>query len=318
MGIENFWHQLKHNYLHNTPRPRLDHLVHVLIHNVSSSYLARLKILQDDYRIRRSKPLNTFQTYFKQNWIKQFNKELGHTTYETDVANWTCTCGSQKFDRHHLCKHLVHAVPQPGIKFWREIRRRRVSPLYRHPALIQIGQSDDSLEEPTVGSITDGDDYDTGVARTGKRKLRPNDLELDQTTSSASTASKRSAGDSDIEMITQEQFERRDRALSYDSDGEQERQNFRAELLKQADALEYAAKMFRRQATETRNSDIWIASIVRRKVAQPVVDLVADVRRHEKTGRTRDTTWGQGKDKISQRRVNNTMGYVFLPDEGTN
>jgi len=30
--------------------------------------------------------------------------------YETSVSNWTCTCGQQKYDRHHLCKHLVQAV----------------------------------------------------------------------------------------------------------------------------------------------------------------------------------------------------------------
>ncbi|KAF9474403.1 hypothetical protein BDN70DRAFT_842317, partial [Pholiota conissans] len=41
MGAENFWRQLQHNYLHNHPRPRLDHLDHILIYKVTSSYFAR-------------------------------------------------------------------------------------------------------------------------------------------------------------------------------------------------------------------------------------------------------------------------------------
>ncbi|KJA13623.1 hypothetical protein HYPSUDRAFT_151417, partial [Hypholoma sublateritium FD-334 SS-4] len=65
MGVENFWRQLKHNYLHNYTRPRLDQLVWVLIHKVTPAYFARMDGLQDDYRMGRSKPLTAYQRRFK-------------------------------------------------------------------------------------------------------------------------------------------------------------------------------------------------------------------------------------------------------------
>ncbi|KAF9480702.1 hypothetical protein BDN70DRAFT_877273 [Pholiota conissans] len=45
MAVENFWRQLKHNYLHNIARPRLDHLIWI--------------------RVGRSRPLTTYQRAFK-------------------------------------------------------------------------------------------------------------------------------------------------------------------------------------------------------------------------------------------------------------
>ncbi|RDX42199.1 hypothetical protein OH76DRAFT_1320566, partial [Lentinus brumalis] len=70
--------------------------------------------------------------------------------------------GAQKYHPHHLCKHLVQAVPDPlPIKFWRDIYRRRTTPLYRHPD-VQSSDSENSTEPyPNAddGTITDGDDH---------------------------------------------------------------------------------------------------------------------------------------------------------------
>lgn len=174
MGVENFWRQLKHNYLHNAPRPRLDHLIWVLIYKVSPFYVVCNAALQGNFRPGRSKPLNTFQIYFKHNWLKQCEKKLeSQSTYITNVANWTCTCGAQKFDCHHLCKHLIQAVPKPGLKFWGEIQRRCVTPLYQHPELKPINKSNELLSQyggsVEPGSITDGDDYEVSEKTLGKR-----------------------------------------------------------------------------------------------------------------------------------------------------
>lgn len=78
-------------------------------------------------------------------------------TYETNVKDWTCTCGQQKYDCHHLCKHLVQAVAPPPLRFWREVRQRQVVPLYRHPNLVASGENEGGYIEPD-GVITDGDD----------------------------------------------------------------------------------------------------------------------------------------------------------------
>ncbi len=158
MGVENFWRQLKHNYLHNYTRPRLDQLVWVLIHKVTPAYFARMNGLQDGYRMGRSKPLTAYQRRFKTAWIKMKNKEPSGTKYTTDVRTWTCNCGSQKYHCHHICKHLVRAVEHPALSFWRNVIRRRVVPIYQHPVLVPLGEAADDYIEPD-GAITDGDDH---------------------------------------------------------------------------------------------------------------------------------------------------------------
>ena len=115
MAVENFWHQLKHNYLHNVARPRLDHLVWILINRVTPAYLARSEILDNNFRLGRTRPLTTYQTYFKKLWSVLAKREVSAKKYETSVKDWTCTCGRQKYDCHLLCKHLVQAVPSPPI-----------------------------------------------------------------------------------------------------------------------------------------------------------------------------------------------------------
>ena len=173
MAVENFWRQLKHNYLHNVARPRLDHLVWILINRVTPAYVARSEILDDNFRLGRTRSLTTYQKYFKKSWNILAKREVSAKIYKTDVKDWTCTCGRQKYDCHLLCKHLVQAVPSPPIRFWREVHRRRVLPIYQHPALVQkvvdgnrIKSADSDIDmmdpdgyiEPS-GDITDGDDH---------------------------------------------------------------------------------------------------------------------------------------------------------------
>lgn len=54
---------------------------------------------------------------------------------------------------------------------------------------------------------------------------------------------------------------------------------------------------------------IWMKLVADRKLANDVMDFVADVRRYEETGHKRDTTWGEGGGKVAKQRVRNTMGY---------
>jgi len=161
MGVENFWRQLKHNYLHNVVRPRLDHLVWILIYKVTPTYYARADILDDTYRLGRSKTLTTYQRAFKKSWINLSKKTISGQPYITDIPTWICNCGQQKYQSHHLCKHLVQAVLMPEKRFFRTVVRRRVVPIYRHPSLVVKGLDGQTAfgkyTEPD-GGITDGDD----------------------------------------------------------------------------------------------------------------------------------------------------------------
>jgi len=155
MTVENFWRQLKHEFLHHFLRPRLDLLVWILIYNVTPAYVARAEVLEDTHRLGRSNKLTSYQVRFKTAWKKLAQLPVSGLAYNIDLAMFTCDCGRQKYEAHHLCKHLVRAVSEPDIRFWRHVVRRRRAPLYRHHHLLPSGYP----ESPDNGTITDGDDH---------------------------------------------------------------------------------------------------------------------------------------------------------------
>lgn len=119
-----------------------------------------MDLLHTTNRLGRSNGLTTYKKYFKKSW-KQLEKASisKNSAYTTDITRWACNCGRQKYDAHHLCKHLVQAVNPPPPEFWGEVIRRRKSPIYHHQSLIPHGEAPSSQFEPIgTGSITDGDD----------------------------------------------------------------------------------------------------------------------------------------------------------------
>ncbi|KAJ7506426.1 hypothetical protein B0H11DRAFT_1973900 [Mycena galericulata] len=128
---------------------------------------ARPYILDDGYRLGRSKPLTPFQKQFKAAWRALQKSPISDDAdkkYITRVDRWTCTCKGYKFHACYLCKHLVQAVPSPPMRFWNQVVRRqfrrRTVPLHRHPDLTAINaEMDGQYIEPLDGSITDGDDH---------------------------------------------------------------------------------------------------------------------------------------------------------------
>jgi hypothetical protein len=117
------------------PPSRLDQIVYVLIYTVTPEYVLRAEVLEITHRLGRSNPMTTYQKYFKSAWLKLAEQPISSRAYLTDVEDWTCNCGHQKYQRHHICKHLVQAVSTPPISFGEQIVRRRTVPLYQHPAL---------------------------------------------------------------------------------------------------------------------------------------------------------------------------------------
>ena len=124
MTVENFWRQLKHEFLHHYLRPRLDLLTWILINNVTPAYVARSAVMQDTHRLGRPNKLTTFQQTFKMAWRTLAALPISGQPYNVNLVLFTCNCGAPKYHSHHLCKHLVREVPEPGIRFWRHIIRR--------------------------------------------------------------------------------------------------------------------------------------------------------------------------------------------------
>ncbi|KZV97524.1 hypothetical protein EXIGLDRAFT_583928, partial [Exidia glandulosa HHB12029] len=61
MTAENFWKQLKHDWLHHLTRPRLDQLVWIICTELVPVYMHRAARLENIHRLGRSKELNRFQ-----------------------------------------------------------------------------------------------------------------------------------------------------------------------------------------------------------------------------------------------------------------
>ncbi|KAG6848130.1 hypothetical protein H0H93_003112 [Arthromyces matolae] len=355
MNVENFWRQLKHEYLHGHARPRLDHLVWVLIHKVTPSYVSRAEVLTDGYRIGRSRSLTTYQKYFKASWLKHLEKSLGDNAsrYITDIEAWTCTCGQQKYDRHHICKHLVQAVGRPeNPRFWREIIRRRTRPIYSHP---QIG-----IVEGLSGSITDGDDHDwegkhddlkssqwrdlgdftlpkkrggillvknasIEVEHVNKRRRLHNIVDLTNSSPSpeetAPIPSYNTPPSQDHEIIDISASSPSpsgivdgvsESILSWndcnDSEDEMEVDHYEQEIRKKIEAFRAAAQIMSDQLECKTRTRIWMKSVCDRKLGNDVMEFVDDIRRHEKTGRKRVTTWGDGGGKREKQLDEYTEG----------
>ena len=137
MTTENFWKQLKHDFLHYLVHPCLDQLVWILITQVYPAYMACSEKLEDGYCLGRSRELSTYQRMFKGTWKAVAKAKMSEWSYETNVENWQYNCGHQKYDAHHLCKHLVHAVNTESlsVSFWSEIHCCCTVPIYQHPLL---------------------------------------------------------------------------------------------------------------------------------------------------------------------------------------
>jgi hypothetical protein len=112
----------------------------------------------------RSNKLATFQCYFKAAWKQIAELPISGQQYDVDVKNWVCSCGQQKYQCHHLCKHLIHAIPPPDISFWWQVFHQCTMPLYCHPQLVLLPMdgslaSLNTYQDPNNGSITEGDDH---------------------------------------------------------------------------------------------------------------------------------------------------------------
>ncbi|KAJ7595598.1 hypothetical protein C8J56DRAFT_1001696 [Mycena floridula] len=260
MTVENFWKQLKHDYLHHIVHPRLDQLVYILIYDVNPAYFMG----------------------------------LSGKVYTMSVKDWTCTCGRQKFDWYHLCKHLVQAVPDLSLSFWTQVIRRRVQPLYRHVEL-ELGEVED-------GSITDGDDPGWIVGNESLTGGAWRHIGIQKV-----LGKQRTDNETEPEVSLVEP-QRSSSPIEYGTADEHQMDQWCENLLTRADELEAAAKIMRAQTVH--RNPIWIKSVAERDVGRDAADLVADIRRHETTGRTRDNTWARPKNGLERRRVANVMGYM--------
>ena len=125
-----------------------------MISDVIPAEIVKSKNIDGGRFTGRPPPLTTFQTQAKKAWIILAKRQRSGNAYQTDVKTWTCRCGGQQLQAHHLCKHLVQAVeainPSRPTDFFETLTCRRTMPIYRipHPSDSIMGDS----------TISDGDD----------------------------------------------------------------------------------------------------------------------------------------------------------------
>ena len=153
MTAESHWQHFKHMYLGFMHRPRLDQTVYTMIHDVIPAEVIKARDLDGKHLLGWPAELTTFQEAAKKAWIELAKRPCSATDYVLNIKNWTCRCGGQQLQAHHLCKHLVQAVeaaaPRPA-NFFEKLTRRRTMPIYKFSHL--------SVYLDLEGSISDGDD----------------------------------------------------------------------------------------------------------------------------------------------------------------
>ncbi|KZV79202.1 hypothetical protein EXIGLDRAFT_661315 [Exidia glandulosa HHB12029] len=319
MNVENFWRQLKHDWLHHLLHPRLDQLVYIICNKVLPAYMQRANALEDDYRMGFSRPLTSSQKYFKVAWKKLAARACSERTYNTNVATWQCNCGAQKFSAHLLCKHLVHAVPKPSPEFWLHVYRRRTTPFYQHPDIRPIGQPVGLWPDPDAGCIDDGDDHvwlgnpaelqQDGLWRE-MAEGRSGEMDAILKRRRSSTASSL-CSDSDALSFAYSASEvdgvEPEEAAVQESERTLRLRKKIADIRLVADALE--AHVNHSQDVDSHDVDLWLKNMDSNTHIDALCSLAANLRLKEGSARVRPTTWARDGDASQRRFVSDTMGY---------
>ena len=166
MIVESHRRRLKHDYLHQFNRPRIDLVAWVLVSRVIPDAAVRMEALEvGDQRIAKSGWRKPFKSQWKALQERTTSPDsMRH--YFTDPLKWVCACEAFLDSRFFICKHLVHCVEpfSSPVEFFSKVQRRRTIPFFRHTQLMVLPEyrMGDSIEEaasqdpePTPRSITD-------------------------------------------------------------------------------------------------------------------------------------------------------------------
>ena len=323
---------------------------------MAPEHLARSEWLDEEYRLGRSKPLTNYQKYFKAGWKLNQSRRISEkaaSTYKTDILQWTCSCGRQKYDPFLLCKHLVQAVPAFPIKFWTQLHRRRVKPFYWHPDLVSHLQNIDQLPFPSAAASTDdvnnGDDRiwtgdkellrggggwktlrEDNMSLLGKR-IRPVTDEGERRDVAQPHPSSESAAVNLIPTSSPSTSPMRSSSpVGYGSDDEHQVCIHATlfltviESTSQIDLDHEFAENLMADLTDAVgfirsqvavNNHKWLSSLKRHSWVKGIHNFTSDLQHHTQSGRRRGTTWGS-RDKDDARNSKTVMGFIQGQDRG--
>ena len=117
MVVEAMWENFKCGVLYNYNCLRVDFATFSLVIQALPAYRHKLLKHINDPHKGQAASLHGEQILIKKAWEFLYNREIGGS-YNTNVGNWTCNCGTQKYHLYLLCKHLVKAVNFPSSQWW--------------------------------------------------------------------------------------------------------------------------------------------------------------------------------------------------------
>ena len=161
MTADNHWKSLKHEFLGYMKQPCLDHTVHIMVMKVIPSYLQKMDHFDPNHCEGCTQSLTPFQKSFKWEWKCLTQWPHSNWDYSTNIATWTCPCGSQALHSYHFCKHLVQAVEslsKPPPNFFTHIIQCHTLPLYHDPFLR-------NMTAPYISSISNSDNLSFARAK---------------------------------------------------------------------------------------------------------------------------------------------------------
>ena len=129
MLVEAMWRNFKHMVLYMYNRPRVDFATHALVTQALQMYRIKLNTFMDNPRKGCVAALTGEQALIKRAWLLLLTREI-KGKYNTNVLQWTCSCGAQKYHSYLLCKHLVQSLPRPGPDWWTSVVRYHTPPFY--------------------------------------------------------------------------------------------------------------------------------------------------------------------------------------------
>ncbi|KAI0640831.1 hypothetical protein C8Q79DRAFT_870770, partial [Trametes meyenii] len=104
------------------------------------------KIISEKANSARAASLTHAQKYIKHGWDRLSTVPI-KGAYSTDVTEWICNCGAQKYHVHLMCKHLVHAAGEQDPNWWPTVVRYHVRPFYTIPIDKIIPDAPESIRD---------------------------------------------------------------------------------------------------------------------------------------------------------------------------
>lgn len=144
MIVESLWGNLKRLVLHMYNRPPIDLVIYVIIMKVIPPYWLTLSEILTDSRTSRAASCSSAQHALKWAW-ERLQKLPLCSKYTTDVTQWTCNCGSQKYHANLLCKHLMQATGPLLAKWWPTAIRFHIGPFYTVPINGKIAPAPEAM-----------------------------------------------------------------------------------------------------------------------------------------------------------------------------